>query len=292
MNEQTSMTFLDTLKIFPQYFLPHHFLSAIMHKLTRCEQKAFKNLMIQQIAKRYNVDMTDAVEPDLTAYPSFNHFFTRALKPEARPICSEPNSIACPVDGAISQIGDIKADQIFQAKGHDYSIKTLLGNDDSYKKFINGKFATIYLSPKDYHRIHTPIDGSLEKMIHIPGRLFSVNEVTATHVPGLFARNERVLSLFQTSAGPMAVILVGAIFVSSMETVWEGTITPPAGFQIRTWDYEKRNSKVRLDKGSELGRFNMGSTVILLFPEDSMTWNETLFATNTVKMGQDIGSVV
>ncbi len=292
MNEQSSMTFLDTLKIFPQYFLPHHFLSAIMHKLTRCEQQAFKNLIIQQVAKRYNVDMKDAVEPDLTAYSSFNHFFTRALKPEARPICPETNSIACPVDGTISQIGDIKDGQILQAKGHEYSLKTLLGNDDSYEKFINGKFATIYLSPKDYHRIHAPIDGSLEKMIHIPGRLFSVNEVTATHVPGLFARNERVASLFQTNAGPVAVILVGAIFVSSMETVWEGTITPPAGFKIRTWNYQEDDSKITLKKGNELGRFNMGSTVILLFPENSINWNEALTATNTVNMGQHIGNIV
>jgi len=292
MTEHTSMTFMDTLKVFPQYLLPHHFLSAIMHKITRCEQTTFKNLMITQIAKQYDVDMSIAIEPNLTAYKSFNHFFTRALKPEARPVCEEEKSIASPVDGAISQIGNIDEGQLFQAKGHQFSVKTLLGNDPSYELFENGKFATIYLSPKDYHRIHMPIDGTLSKMIHVPGRLFSVNEVTATHVPGLFARNERVVSLFETEIGPMAVILVGAIFVSSMETVWAGTVTPPAGFQVRSWNYSSDETKTTLKKGDELGRFNMGSTVILLFPQKTTNWNENFVATNSIKMGERLGSLI
>ena len=233
--------------------------------------------------------MDDARTAKLNDFPTFNHFFTRALKPEARPICQKTATIACPVDGAVSQIGHIKGTQVFQAKGHDYSLHALLGDDKTSSLFHDGHFATIYLSPKDYHRIHAPLQAQLKKMTYIPGKLFSVNTVTTEHVPGLFARNERVVSLFQTEAGPMAVVLVGAIFVSSIETVWAGTITPPYSKKIRHWTYE--NETITLKKGDELGRFNMGSTVILLFPRDKMAFDNTIKAGTNVRMGQCIGKI-
>jgi len=283
------MKISDIIKIAPQHVLPHHFLSGIMYAITRSKSTYLKNFIIQTIIKIYKVDMKDAVVSDPTDFPSFNHFFTRQLKPDARPVCTGDNTICCPVDGKVSQAGLIEQNRIFQAKGHSYTVEKLLGDDEMADMFIGGEFATLYLSPRDYHRIHAPLNGKLRKMIHVPGKLFSVNAVTAENVPELFARNERVVTLFDTDAGPMAAVLVGAIFVSSMETVWAGTITPPRGKVIRKWRYTDTDYK--LNKGDELGRFNMGSTVILLFPKDAMRWSKALQAGASVVMGQEIGKL-
>lgn len=303
------MKISEAIKIIPQHILPHHFLSAIMYGLTRSKATYFKNFVIRTIIKIYNVDMKDAVVSDPTDYPTFNHFFTRQLKPDARPICPGSNTIASPVDGKISQLGKIDQNRIFQAKGHNYTVEKLLGDNEMAKIFSGGEFATLYLSPRDYHRIHAPLTGKLKQMIHIPGKLFSVNSVTTEYVPELFARNERVVTLFDTEAGPMAAVLVGAIFVSSMETVWAGTITPPSGRKVRKWNYcpdETNGSRdshpaqnshpgsaldFTLNKGDELGRFNMGSTVILLFPKDTMSWNKELNAGSNLVMGQELGTI-
>ena len=283
------MKISEAIKIIPQHILPHHMLSAVMHAITRSHSSYLKNFMIRTVIKLYDVDMKDAVVSNPTDYPTFNHFFTRQLKPQARPICNDKNCIASPVDGTVSQLGKIDHNRIFQAKGHSYTVEKLLGDDEMAKLFKDGEFATLYLSPRDYHRIHAPLNGKLKKMIHVPGKLFSVNAVTTENVPELFARNERVVTLFDTDAGPMAAVLVGAIFVSSMDTVWAGTITPPYGKTIRKWNYDKEGTNFSLNKGDELGRFNMGSTVILLFPKDAMKWDETLQAGASVRMGQQIG---
>lgn len=273
-----------------QYPLPHHALSRVMHKLTRCQNVAFKNAFINTIVKLYKVNLDEAQEPNPAAYPSFNAFFTRTLKPEVRALCQEPGALLCPADGAVSQIGDISAGRIFQAKGKDFSAVELLGGDaERAKPFENGKFATIYLSPRDYHRLHMPLQGALREMIHVPGRLFSVNAATANTVPNLFARNERVAAIFDTEAGPMALVLVGAVFVASIETVWHGEVTPPAGTEVRVWDYSE--DVLVLDKGAEMGRFNMGSTIIVLFGENAVGWEEVLKAGDVVRMGQKLGQV-
>jgi len=284
------MKLTDAVKIIPQYLLPHHFLSSIMHSVTRSKTTYIKNFAIRTVIKLYDVDMKDALVTEPTAYPSFNHFFTRQLKPSARPICQESNAVVSPVDGKVSQLGKINESRIFQAKGHHYTIEELLGDTALAACFKDGKFATLYLSPRDYHRIHAPLTGKLRQMIHIPGKLFSVNRVTTENVPGLFARNERVVTVFDTDAGPMAAVLVGAIFVSSMDTVWAGTITPPYGKEIRKWDYRDKN--FNLHKGDELGRFNMGSTVILLFPKNTTNWNNKLKPGSEVIMGRKIGELI
>lgn len=237
--------------------------------------------------------MQEAVEPDYTnrqTYPNFNSIFTRPLRPEVRPIVEGENAIACPADSTVSQSGNIEGNQILQAKGHCYTLKDLIGGSETLSQsFEGGCFSTLYLSPRDYHRIHMPLNGRLEKMIHIPGRLFSVSPTTVNTIPGLFARNERVVCIFKTAAGPMAVIMVGAIFVGSIETVWAGEITPPKGKNISITDYKSSDSSVILQCGQELGRFNMGSTVILLFGEKQINWIDGLTPGQTVKMGQCIG---
>ncbi|MBV2122118.1 MAG: archaetidylserine decarboxylase [Candidatus Thiodiazotropha taylori] len=276
-----------------QYLLPHHFLSALMHKLTRIELKPVKDMIIRSIIDWYNVNMQEAMESDPTRYRSFNDFFTRALRPDARPVTQQPHEIASPADGTLSQAGDIESGYLFQAKGHDYALFELLGGDQEMTNlFDEGHFATIYLSPRDYHRLHMPLAGKLRKMVHVPGRLFSVNETTCRKVPRLFARNERVISLFDTEAGPMAMILVGAIFVSSIETVWAGTVTP-ANQRVSSWDYNQQQQPetVELEKGEEMGRFNMGSTVILLFGKDAVEWSETFTPGSPVKMGSAIADL-
>lgn len=272
-----------------QYLIPHHLLSWLMHQLTRVEWPPLKNLMIKRAIALYKIDMREALEPDPEKYASFNAFFTRALQPEARFIAHDPHSICCPSDGMLSQCGAIENGRIFQAKGHDYSLLELLGGDSVLSaQFDAGAFATIYLSPRDYHRVHMPFSGTLKQMIHVPGRLFSVNETTTRQVPRLFARNERVISLFETDAGPMAVILVGAIFVASIDTVWAGAVAP--GYRgVHRAHYGAVNDSVTLDKGAEMGRFNMGSTVVLLFGKDAVAWNESLVANRAVRMGQEIG---
>jgi len=281
------MTIKESLTTLPQYILPHHFLSKIMSKFTHSKCKIWKNLMISQIIKIYGVNMSEAKEQDINNFASFNHFFTRELTSGARPITTVENAIACPADGAVSQAGLIKQGEIFQAKGKSFTAFDLLGgNAETAKPFENGSFTTIYLSPKDYHRLHMPIKGTLTEMIHIPGRLFSVNGATANSVQGLFARNERVACLFDTELGPMALILVGAIFVSSVETTWHGVVTPPSIESVRSWQYQE-NAPV-IEKGEEMGRFNMGSTIIVLFGKDKIEWEEQFKAGKKVKLGEMI----
>ena len=279
------MKFKDACFIVMQHVLPQHFLSRVMHFFTRIQISWWKNLQIQSIVKIYAVDLTEAVDTNPKNYPSFNHFFTRALKQTARPITNDPRAIISPADGMLSQLGLIDDSAIFQAKGKTFSVVDLLGGEpDRAKPFIGGNFATIYLSPKDYHRLHMPLDGKLREMIHIPGRLFSVSPVTTEHIPNLFARNERVVALFETEVGPVALVLVGAIFVSSIETVWHGVVTPPSATNPRIWNYCDQD--IVLNKGDEMGRFNMGSTIVVLFPKNRIHWSAQLRANSSVLVGQ------
>jgi len=278
----------DTLTTLPQYLLPQHTLSRLMSRLTHSENVAWKNFFIRQIVRHYGVNLDEALDPNIEAYQSFNRFFTRELKPGIRPLTSEQNAIACPADGAVSQAGSISGGTIFQAKGKNFTAIDLLGgNAERAVPFQEGVFATIYLSPKDYHRLHMPLTGTLREMVHIPGCLFSVNTATANVVPGLFARNERVAAIFDTEAGPMALVLVGAIFVSSIETVWHGVVTPPTVNSVQTWRYD--NDAPVLQIGEEMGRFNMGSTIIVLFGKDRAVWRDGLTAGEPVKLGEMIG---
>jgi phosphatidylserine decarboxylase len=292
-NQQTERgaNLLDYLKAWPTYLLPHHALSRVMHAITRSEVYWWKSRFTLWFVKQFNVDMSLAQEPDLEAYSSFNAFFTRALRTDARPINDDTKTLACPVDGSVSQLGDIKNGRIFQAKGRDYSLLELLGGDvRAAEQFENGKFATLYLSPRDYHRIHIPMDGKLTAMTHIPGRLFSVSPATARAVPRLFARNERVVAYFDTEVGPMAMVMVGAIFVASIETVWAGEVTPPAGKEISHWKYETDNTLHNFTKGDEIGRFNMGSTVIQLHAADTIDWLNDIKAGDSIQMGEALAT--
>lgn len=285
------MNIKEALTTLPQYVLPHHALSTMMSKLTHCENKVWKNLFIKQIIRHYGVNMDEAREPDINAYRSFNHFFTRELKPGVRPLSTTRNAIVCPADGAVSQAGDITDGKIFQAKGKSFTATDLLGGDaERAEPFNNGIFTTIYLSPKDYHRLHMPLTGTLKEMVHIPGRLFSVNPATVNSVPELFARNERVAAIFDTEVGPMALVLVGAIFVSSVETVWHGIVTPPSITEVQNWQYG--DDAPTLKMGAEMGRFNMGSTIIVLFGKDNAEWDVEFKAGKEVKLGELIGRVI
>lgn len=256
---------LDKFKIAMQYAMPKHFISRMVGKLAAAKAGGLTTALIKLFIKQYKIDMSEAKYPDPAHYKTFNEFFTRPLKEGIRPLAEEKDIIAHPVDGAISQLGDVVDGQIIQAKGHDYSLQALLGgNEDDTVPFLGGKFATIYLAPKDYHRIHMPIDGTLSKMIYVPGDLFSVNPLTAQNVPNLFARNERVVAIFETDIGPLAMVLVGATIVASIETIWAGTVTPPAGKDVFSWNYPtKGDNAITLKKGEEMGRFKLGSTVIL-----------------------------
>ncbi len=279
---------LDYCKALPQHLLPQHMLSALMHKLARVEQPIVKNTLIRLAMRHYHIDMSTAQQADYRRYPHFNAFFTRALKPGARPLPDDPKVIVSPVDGTVSQAGDIAPDGLlFQAKGRHFSLEQLLGGKSQYAAWFNGgRFATLYLSPRDYHRIHCPMNASLQAMIHVPGRLFSVNPAATRVIAGLFARNERVIALFETDFGPMALIMVGAIFVSSIETVWAGEITPPSGSRIREWRYD---GSLRFARGEEIGRFNMGSTVIVLVGSQAPAWSPRLHPGAAVLMGQRLG---
>ena len=284
------MSLKEKAFILLQYALPHHLLSRLMGKFTYCENPFVKNLMIRKVSAAYQIDLSDALEPDVAAYRSFNEFFTRPLKPEARPIASSAGSIASPADGFLSQKGPIQKGSIIQAKGFDYSVDDLLGGDaERARPFLGGSFATIYLSPRDYHRLHMPLKGTLKEMIHVPGRLFSVNDATTRNVPGLFARNERVVAIFDTEAGPMALILVGAIFVASIETVWHGVVTPPTQSGVRSFSYDKET--IVLEKGAEMGRFNMGSTIIALFGTPNVAFDDQMTLGSAVRMGHSIGRI-
>lgn len=279
----------DKLFIALQYIIPQHLLSRMAGWLGETSISWIKNPFTNWFVQQYGVNMSEAAIEDPTAYESFNAFFTRALKEDARPIDGESNSIVSPADGAISQLGDIKNGRIFQAKGQDFSLTELLGGDiDIAKPFMGGKFATVYLSPKDYHRVHMPLSGKLKSMIHVPGDLFSVNTTTAENVPRLFARNERTVCIFDTDIGPMAVVLVGAMIVASIETVWAGQTTPLKR-EIKTTHYPQ-NDKIELQKGEEMGRFKLGSTAVVLFAKDAMHWDEDYLAGSETVMGKKFGS--
>jgi phosphatidylserine decarboxylase len=282
------MNFKDALTTLPQYIYPQHTLSKLMSYITHSEHKTLKNWCINTVIKHYGVNMAEALEENPEVFKSFNHFFTRELKPEVRPLTTEKNAIACPADGAVSQAGKIEDGNIFQAKGMSFTAVDLLGGDaERAKPFEDGVFTTIYLSPKDYHRLHMPLTGTLKEMVHIPGKLFSVNTATTRSVPGLFARNERVAAIFDTEAGPMALVLVGAIFVSSIETVWHGVVTPPTTQSVQSWYYDQK--PITLKKGEEMGRFNMGSTIIVLFGKDKVQWDNEFKADQLVNLGAKIG---
>jgi phosphatidylserine decarboxylase len=272
-----------------QYALPKQLLTTLAGRFATAESGALTTAVIRWFVGRYGVNMREAAEPDITRYATFNEFFTRALTPGARPLA--PADLICPVDGAISQLGAIDGDQIFQAKGHRYSTTALVGGDASLAaSFVNGSFATIYLSPKDYHRIHMPCDGVLTRMIHVPGALFSVNPATARGVPGLFARNERVVCVFEGSRGPFVMVLVGATIVGSMGTVWHGVVNPPRPGTPRSWHYE--SGAVSLTQGEEMGRFLLGSTVVLLFPQGQVRLNAEWHAERAVRLGEAMGSLM
>ena len=282
---------IDYLKTWPLFLLPQHFLSSLIHWFMRIKHTGFKNLQINQFIKLFNVNMSEAVHKNSADFVDFNHFFTRQLKADVRSDLTDHNELCCPVDGAISELGNIEDEQLIQAKGHYFNLSELLAGDQSLTDtFRNGKFATIYLSPRDYHRIHMPIDGTLQDMLHVPGQLFGVNKASVKTIPRLFARNERVISLFETPAGPMALIQVGAIFVSSIETTWQGVVTPPRRKQVQRWSYDKQNQSTIM-KFEEMGRFNMGSTVVLLFVKDAIEWDKELQPDLPVQMGQLLGKI-
>lgn len=276
-----------------QTILPHHLLSRIMLRFLRIRWGWLKNLQIRFVIRQFNVDMTQVANPDIHSYEHFNAFFTRAMKPEARPVdnATDPKHYCSPVDGTVSQYGRIEDGQLLQAKGIQYSLLELLGGrQDIADQFKDGYFATIYLSPRDYHRIHMPATGKLESMTYIPGRLFSVADDLVQNLPNLFNRNERVVNVFTTEHGPIAVIMVGAIFVGCMDTVWHGTVTPPHGSSIMHTDYDV-SSAPALNKGDEMGRFNMGSTVIVLWPDNQLGWDDALSVGCQLQMGQAIAQI-
>jgi phosphatidylserine decarboxylase len=273
----------DKLFVAAQHLLPKLALTQMMGALARTQGGSATHAVIRWFIKRYSVNMLEAAESNIESYTSFNDFFTRSLKEGARPQARA--TWVCPVDGAISQFGAIKKDQIFQAKGHQYSTRALVGGDATLaQQFDNGSFATLYLSPRDYHRIHMPCDGELRQMIYVPGALFSVNPATARGVPGLFARNERVVCVFETPHGAFVLTLVGATIVGSMATVWHGIVNPPRPTEVKRWDYEP--GAVSLKKGDEMGRFLLGSTVVMLFPASALKFNAKWGPAEAVRMNE------
>lgn len=282
---------LTRLELWDQYLAPQRLLTRCMQRLTRVRAPWFKNPQIRWFIRRYQVDMSLAAQPDPLSYPDFNSFFTRALKADVRPIVIDPSAIACPVDGTISQLGDVDHGRLLQAKNHHFDLLTLLGGSRTRAQiFENSSFVTIYLSPRDYHRIHMPICGRLREMVYIPGRLFSVSPRTTRAIPALFAQNERLVTRFDTEVGPVAVILVGAMFVAGIETVWSGLI--PHSRLPAEWNYGGDNQQtVDLRRGDEMGRFNMGSTVILLFPRDRIELAPMLVQNAPVKMGESLAAI-
>ena len=276
----------DRLAVLPQYLLPKQALTALAGKFAGARAGGLTTAAIRWFVARYGVDIREAADPDISGYASFNEFFTRPLKAGARPLAHA--DFICPVDGAISQFGAIEHDQIFQAKGHRYSTTALVGGDaDLAAQFQDGSFATLYLSPKDYHRIHMPCAGRLLRMIHVPGELFSVNPVTARGVPGLFARNERVVCVFESSFGPFALALVGATIVGSMATVWHGVVNPPRPGYLRQWRYDEQ--QLRFGQGEEMGRFLLGSTVVMLFPQNTLRFNAQWSPQRPIRLGEAMG---
>ena len=275
----------DRLFVLMQYLLPQHLISRLVGVLAHSSIPAIKDPFIRTFIKHFKVNMDEAERQHASEFNSFNDFFTRSLKADARLIDHHPKHLACPVDGAISQLGKIEGDHLFQAKGHEFSLTSLLGgNSELASAFIDGDFATIYLAPKDYHRIHMPCDGTLTHMVHVPGQLFSVNQATAAEVPGLFARNERVVAIFDTEFGPMAMVLVGAMIVASIETVWAGLVCPK-GKAVSQFNYTNQDP-ILLKKGEEMGRFKLGSTVVMCLPKGVSQWPKELSAGTTTRLGQ------
>jgi phosphatidylserine decarboxylase len=276
-----------------QHLLPQHGISRLVLQATRSRVPAFKNALIRLFVRGFDPDMTDAVEREPTAYPSFNEFFTRALREGTRPVDPDPRAIVSPVDGTVSEAGMLSADRLLQAKGHDYSLRALLAGNSAWERtFAGGSFATIYLAPYNYHRIHMPLAGDLRESFYVPGRLFSVNRTTAQLVPGLFSRNERVFCGFDCSGMPWAIILVGALNVGSMATVWHGDVTPRKHREVTALPVSDVLAPPTLAKGAEMARFNMGSTVILLLPPGAARWQDSLTAGRVLRMGERIGSLV
>lgn len=276
-----------TFNVFLQYILPHRALSRVVYWATRWTFAPWKNWLISTIVRNYKVNMAEAAQPDPLAYQHFNAFFTRKLRPDARHADSHPAALLCPADGKISQSGTIVDGRIFQAKGQSYTATELLGGDEvAAKPYSNGRFVTVYLSPRDYHRVHMPLKGTLKETVHVPGRIFSVAPFSVEAIPRLFARNERLVCHFDGEHGPFAVVLVGAMLVSSVATVWDGLVIPPYASSIRRKSFEGQN--ITLDAFAEMGRFNMGSTVIMLLPETSATL-DTLQPQQAVQVGQRIG---
>jgi phosphatidylserine decarboxylase len=277
----------DRLAVLPQYLIPKQALTVLAGKLAGAEAGGLTTGIIRWFVGRYGVNMAEAANPDIASYASFNEFFTRPLRDGARPLAAA--DFICPVDGAISQFGAIERDQIFQAKGHSYSTTALVGGDrELAARFENGSFATLYLSPRDYHRIHMPCDGRLMRMIHVPGALFSVNPTTARGVPGLFARNERVVCVFDSPHGPFVLTLVGATIVGSMATVWHGLVNPPRPGHLREWNYA--DQQIALRQGDEMGRFLLGSTVVMLFPKGAVKFNPDWAPVQAIRLGEAMGS--
>jgi phosphatidylserine decarboxylase len=270
-----------------QYALPHRFLSRLVYWATRWTWKPWKNFLIRRIVRGFDVDLSEAVTPNLDAFEHFNAFFTRALKPDARSADADPRALLSPADGRISQAGPVREGRIFQAKGQDYTAAELLGDEAAAAPYRNGSFVTVYLSPRDYHRVHMPLSGTLVETVHVPGRLFSVAPKPVAAIPRLFARNERLVCHFDGDHGPFAVVMVGALLVSSVSTVWSGLTIPPYASRIVRTDFRGRG--IRLERFAEMGRFNMGSTVIVLLPAASARLDETLKAEQTVRMGQRLG---
>jgi phosphatidylserine decarboxylase len=271
------------LAVLPQYFFPKQALTAFAGWVAGRERGWVTTAIIRRFVRKYSVNMAEALDSNITSYATFNDFFTRALKPGARPLST--SDLVCPVDGCVSQFGPISGDQIFQAKGHRYSTTALLGGDAVLaEQFKDGSFATLYLSPKDYHRIHMPCDGRLLQMIYVPGDLFSVNPTTARGVPGLFARNERVVCVFESARGKFVLVLVGATIVGSMATVWHGLVNPPRLPDVKTWNYVVQ--KVELKQGDEMGRFLLGSTVVMLFPKAALSFNQAWEPGRAIRLGE------
>ncbi len=277
----------DFLAAFLQYLLPKRAITVLAGRFARARAGFWTQAAIRRFVARYRVDMTEAAAPDPASYATFNDFFTRALRDGARPLADA--RWLCPVDGAISQFGDIRDGRCIQAKGHDFTTTALVGGDASLAaRFAGGHFATLYLSPRDYHRIHMPCDARLLRMIHVPGSLFSVNPATARSIPGLFARNERVVCVFETDAGPMVMVLVGATIVGSMATVWHGLVNPPRPGRVREWRYD--GQELRLARGQEMGRFLLGSTVVMLMPAGSIRFDPRWAPERAVRMGEAMGT--
>ena len=287
----TKFTYWQRAKVAFQYIMPQLYLTQLAGWFAQQKWGAVTHFVIKAFAKKYNVDMSEAKKENFSDYESFNQFFIRELKDDARKINENPTALCLPADGRVSQIGHIDDDRLLQAKGHFFSLSDLLaGDEELVNTFKNGEFATIYLSPRDYHRVHMPCNATLRKMIYVPGDLFSVNPFLAEHVPNLFARNERVICVFDTAFGPMVQILVGATITASMSTVWAGVINPPRTGEVKVWTYQG-DSAIKLTKGQEMGAFQLGSTVINLFPANSVTLAEHLEVDVPVRMGEILATM-